>query len=75
MPMRQQIVDAAIAKVRRADRIAVAAGCQRTRQQLVKVAPDIRDLVSAEYLNSCQIAVAIEALDFRRRQPLRMLNL
>ena len=42
--MRQQIVDAPVAKVRGADGIAVAAGRQRARQQFVKVLPDAGDL-------------------------------
>ena len=66
--MRQQIVNPPVAKVRGADGIAVAAGRQRARQQVVEVASNGGDLLLAEDADPFQIAVAIEGRHLVRGQ-------
>src|ERR1039457_1929771 len=69
-----QVVNAAMAQMGRADRIAVAAGGPRPGQQFVEVAANLGDLVRIENPNPFQIAVAIEGRDLFGRQTPRMVR-
>ena len=68
--IRQQIVNAAVAQMRRGDGIAVAAGSQSPGQQVIEVTADVRDFRFAEDPKRRQIAVAIESRDLLARQSL-----
>ena len=72
--IRQHVVNPAIAKVRRADRIAVTPGGQRPGQQFVKVTTDTRNLLCIEDSNAGQVAVAIKSCYLLRGQSCGMLG-
>ena len=58
--VRQEVVDAAVSQVRRADRVTVAALGQHAGQQRVEVATVLGDLLLAENANPLEVAVAVE---------------
>jgi hypothetical protein len=58
---------------RRADRIAITACRERSRQELIKVTPDPGNLFFVEDANSGQIPVAIEGCDLVTCERCRML--
>jgi len=68
--VRQNIVDASVAQVRRADGITIAARGQRLRQEVVKVTPYICYLVCIENPKAGQVSIAIKRFDLLRRQHL-----
>src|SRR5262252_3214865 len=61
--VRQDVVNAAMAEVGRANRIAVTAGGQRFRQKVIEVTPDAGNFFFVEDANASQIAVVIEDSD------------
>jgi hypothetical protein len=66
--MRQDIVNAPIAKVRGADGVAIAARSQRPRQEFIKIRSDTGNLVFIENTNAGHISVAIKSCNLPRRE-------
>ncbi len=64
----KKVVNAPIAQVCRADRVAVLARGESRGQQFIEVATDGGNLVLAENSNTGEVAVAIESGDLLRRE-------
>jgi hypothetical protein len=68
----EQVVDAPVFPVGGGDGIAVAALGEDAGEQRVEVGPDLRDLGLVEDADATEVAVAVERLDLRGRERLRI---
>src|SRR5262249_15633846 len=63
--MGEQVVDTAVAEMRRADRVAVATGGEGAGEQIVEVGADLVDLREGENPDALQVPVVVKVVDQR----------